>query len=611
MATPAEVVASTFALAQTYATDAKTALAGFTNALNSSIYAPPTVSITWNSLAEPTLPNLPAAPALPNIEYTAPTAPGAFAPTDPSLVIGTFSENAPTTTFPTTPTASFGSVPSVPTPASVTVPTMTALSFPAEPTYLALDTPTFGGVDLHEAFLTKLDNIPVLSLVAPTPYSYSLGAEYASTLLTTLKATLLTRMAGGTGLAPAVEQALWDRARSRETQIGLANEAEIMRSSEAMGFQLPAGVLAVQLREAQQGYYDKLSTLSRDISIKQAELEQENLKQTIAAGMDLEGKMIDYSYKLEQLTFESAKTAAENAISSYNAQVEQYKALLSVYQVYEGAYRTIISAELAKVEVYKTEMQAEQTKAEVNKTLVEQYKASIDAQMSYVQIYKAEIEGAQALVQIEQLKIAAAGEQIKAYVAKINGFTAETEAYKAGIEAEVSKLEVYKTKASVFGVTVNAQAEVARLELGRYDSLLKAKALEWDGYRAASEVEKNRMQALASQSSALLDGYKAGAAAVEAEAAMHTRIWETKIKDYEAGQQVLIQTAKINGDAMQFSHASLLDASKVGAQVYAQLTSSAYSMINASAGVSASGSTSVSYSYSNDTTGPVAPMTTV
>lgn len=602
MATPAEVVAASFAQAQTYANNAQTALTGFTNALNASVYSPPTISVTWNSLVEPTLPSLPGAPTLPTISFAAPAEPGAFEIAEPTLVIDSFEEVAPTTTFPVAPTLSYGTVPAIPSVATITVPDAPVITLPATPTYLALNIPTFAGVDLHPEWMTKFDNIPVLNLVAPTPYSYALGAKYASTLLTTLQSVLLTRLAGGTGLAPAIEQALWDRARSRETQIGLANEAEIMRNSEAFGFKLPTGTLAVQLREAQQGYYDKLSTLSRDISIKQADLEQENLKQTIAAGMDLESKLIDYAYKLENLAFENAKAYAQNAIDAYNAAVKEYEALLGVYQVYSTSYKTIIEAELAKVEVYKTQMAAEQAKADVNKTLVEQYKATIEASMSQVEIYRAQIGGAQALVQIEQTKIGAAGEQIKAYVAQINAETSKLEAYKAGVDAEVSKVEVYKTKASVFGVTVNAQADVARLELGRYQALAQIKSMEWDGYRAKIEAEKSRMQALAAQSGALLDGYKVGAAAIEAEARMHTRVWETKIKDYEAGQQIVLQAAKINGDAMQFSHASLLDASKVGAQVYAQLTSSAYSMIHASAGVSASSGMTVGYSYSNDTT---------
>jgi len=602
MATPDELVANSFAQAQTYANDAKAALTGFTDAMNAAIYTPPTLSVTWNSLTAPTLPSLPAVPALPTIAFAAPTEPGAFTDVVPTLTVDTFSDVAPTTTFPVAPTLSYGAAPTIPSAAAITVPDAPLITLPSAPSYLSLSSPTFVGVDLHAAFLTNFDNIPTLTLVAPTPYSYALGAEYASTLLSTLKSVLNTRMAGGTGLNTAVEQAIWDRARSRETQIALGNESEIMRASEAMGFQLPTGVLAAQLREAQQGYYDKLSGLSRDVAIKQADLEQANLQQTITAGMALESQLIDYSYKLEQLTFETAKTQADNAIQVHNSQIEKYKALLGAYQVYAEAYRAIISAELAKVEVYKAEIAGEQAKADVNKTLVEQYKATIEASMSQVEIYKAQVGAANTLVQIEQVKISAAGEQIKAYVAQINGETAKIEAYKAGIQAEVSKVDVYKVKAGVFRDKVSAQAEVARLELGRFDSVARVKSLEWDGYRARTDAERIRMQALASQSGAMLDGYKAGAAAVQAEAGMHTQVWETQIKDYEAAQQITIQAAKINGDAMQFSYASIQDAAKVGAQVYAQQVGSAYSMIHASAGVSGTGSTSVNYSYSNDTT---------
>ena len=75
MASPAEVVASSFAQAQTYATSAQTALAGFTAALDAAVYSPPSVSVTWNSLAAPSLPSLPSQPSLPAIVFSAPTAP--------------------------------------------------------------------------------------------------------------------------------------------------------------------------------------------------------------------------------------------------------------------------------------------------------------------------------------------------------------------------------------------------------------------------------------------------------------------------------------------------------------------------------------------------------
>lgn len=610
--TAATEVVDAFDRSEEYARVAMEQVDVFLGQLNDAIYTPPTVSVTWNSLTPPSLDPLPAVPTLPSIVFDTPDGqPTELALAEPTITIDDFTEAAPVLDIGAAPVVSYGATPTVATPATVAVPSAPVIVSPDAPSYISISTPTMAAIDLHPEWLDYLDTIPTLSLVPPTPFSYARGAEYASSLLTALKATLLTRLSGGTGLAPAVEQAIWDRARSRETNTALANEAEIARAAEALGYQLPAGVLADQLRQAQQNYYDKLSELSRDVAIKQAELEQDNLKTTIQQGMELEGKLIDYAYKLEQLTFETAKAYADNAVQIYNAGVEGYKALMAGYQTYAAAYDTIIKGELAKVDVYKGQLQGEQTKAQINQVFVEQYKAEIQAGLAQVEIFKAQVSAAQTLIEMEKVKIEASGEQIKAYVATINGETAKVEAYKAQVQAQATRANAYESTARAFSAKVGAQADKAKAELGRYTALYQAKASEWDGYKAKVQTESERIKALGIQSSTLLDGYKAGAAAIEAESAMHTKIWETQIKDYEASKSIVLQTAKINNDAAIQTNNARLEASKVGAQVYAQLTASAYSMTHATASISASGGTTVSYGYSNDTTAAVPPMTYV
>lgn len=600
---PAEVVQNVFQIADQFAQNAWEKAESFINTLNTTIYTPPTVSVTWESLAAPSLPGMPAAPTLPEIVFTVPSgAPADLVLDEPAFTIDDFTETAPTLTLPDAPTLSYGTAPTIPTVADITLPSAPTVTTPDAPTLLSLSTPTFAGIDLHTDWLTALESIPTLTLATPTAYSYTPGAEYASTLLTALQAKLNTRMAGGTGLDPAVEQAIWDRARDRETQIWLGNETDLNRQSEALGFYLPPGVLSAQLRQAQQERSNKLSELSRDVAIKQSDLEQQNLKDTIAAGMQLEGQLIDYSFKLETLAFESAKTIAENAIQLYNAQVEKYKALLDGYRTYASAYDTIIKAELAKVEAYKAELEAEQTKANVNLAMVNAYKAHIEAGMAQIEIYRAQVGAAQTLVQLEQAKIGAASEQIRAYVAQINAETSKVEAYKATVQGQAVLVDIYKTKADVFGSKVNAQAERARAEISRYTALAQAYGAKWDGYRAKVATEGERIRALGLQSNALLDGYRAASAAVVAEAEMNTKVWETNIRQYEAGQNIVLQTAKINNDTLIQTNNARLDAAKVGTQVCAQMASTGYSMMHASAGISASASNSVGYSYSNDTT---------
>lgn len=79
------------------------------------------------------------------------------------------------------------------------------------------------------------------------------------------------------------------------------------------------------------------------------------------------------------------------------------------------------------------------------------------------------------------------------------------------------------------------------------------------------------------------------------------KLWEVQLKDYEAGKQAMIQTAKINGDHAMHAASVRMDAAKVGAQVYAQLAGSAYSMARVSADIGYKGNTGVLYTYSNKT----------
>lgn len=621
MSTPAEVVANTFANAESYANSAKTQVATFIDAMTGAIYVAPTFDVTWHSVDAPSITATPVKPAVLDTleaEFTFDSGGGIAAskPTElsitlPDVTIDTWTESEPGLSMPTAPTLSYGAVPTVPAVADVVIPDAPVIVTPTEPVYLSLSTPTFGGVDLHASFLANLETIPTLTLVAPTPYSYAPGPQYASALLTALKATLLSRLSGGSGLAPAVEQANWDRGRARETQVLLANIDEVTRTMEAQGFPLPSGVVASQLREAQLKYYDKLSDLSRDVMIKQADLEQENLKQTIAAGMDMEGKLIDSAFQLEQLTFESAKVYAENALAIYNGALEEFKTILMAYQTYAAAYRTIIDGELAKVEVYKAELQAEQTKAQINTAMVEQYKALIEAGMAQVRVYEALIGGAKAKIELEQAKIAAAGEQIRGFIAGVNAETAKIEAYKAGVDAERTKVDIYKVKADVFGSRVAAQGEYSRMLLGSYTAQVQAKTAEWQGWGARVDAEKSRIQALGMKSEAILKGYQAEVQAVLATVEQDVKRWEVGIREYEAHQNYTVLVQKMNNESAVSTSQARLDAAKVGAQTFAQLTSSAYSMIHAGASVSASAGMSVGFSYSNDTMDTAPTVTSI
>lgn len=618
MASPAEVVSDVISSARDYAESAISQMESATAALTAAITAEPTLEVNWESVGSPSAPSAPVMPGFNAAEFNfdqdgsiASTKPSAYVASVPEIDIDEFTEAAPTTVFPDAPVVTIGDAPTIPAVAEIAVPVAPTITLPSSPTYLALTTPTFAGLDLHTDFLANLETVPTLSLVAPTPYSYAPGATYASDVLTALKEGIEQRLAGGTGLSAAVETAIWDRARDREAALAQARLDEVQRDGEALGFHIPAGVTTARLREAQREYYDKVSGLSRDVAIKQAELEQANLEKTIQAGIELEGRLIDYSYKLESLAYDSAKYLAENAIQVHNAQVGHFQALVQGYTAYATAYRTLVEGEQLKVEEYKAKIQMEQAKAETNRTLTEQFKAEVEARMTNVRIFESQVQAARTLVEIEGAKIAAAAEQVKAYVAGINGQTARVEAYKAQVQAEGEKVQVYKIKADAFASKVQGQVEEARAQIAYYEGVVRAKTAEWNGWQARVGAEAERIRAVGMKSQSGLDGFRANIELYRAQATQQATYWEASIKQYEAQRNYTLAAAKLNTDITQANRSAILEAGKVAAQAYAQLAGSAYNMINAQAGVSASANNQVSYSYSNDTTDAAPTVTAV
>jgi hypothetical protein len=83
---------------------------------------------------------------------------------------------------------------------------------------------------------------------------------------------------GYLGIPVAVETAIWDRARAKENIDALRLEDEAFNLFSARGFSMPPGVLANRLQTVQQDANNKVSTIGRDLAIKQTEISIEMTK---------------------------------------------------------------------------------------------------------------------------------------------------------------------------------------------------------------------------------------------------------------------------------------------------------------------------------------------
>ena len=484
---------------------------------------------------------------------------------------------------------------------------------PADPTLLNIAITPFSGIDPHNDWLTRLDSAPAdLSLAAPTPFSYTAPARYNSDLLSAVTTAIRSRLAGGTGLDPDVEQAIWDRARSREAQLAENNIDEVVRNHSARGFSLPSGALAAQIRDAQRAALAKASEVSRDIAIKQADLEQTNVQKAIDQGIALEGQLISYASQIEQRAFDAARFLAENAVQVYNAQVEGFRVLLQKYSTYADIYRTLIQSESAKVEAYKAQVDAERAKAEVNKALIDQVRAKIEVRQAQIELYKNQILAAQALIEAEKVRVEIFGEQVRAYTAEVNAETAKVEAFKAKVDSNRALVDIYGVDVQAYSAYTNALGQAARARADVYSASVGGYKAKVDAFTARVNAAAEKVRALISVKDIGLKTQQLRVEHADSGNRLQVEFYKALIGQYEAQKNLGLQRTKIISDDYLALKAMVADASKVGAQVNAQLAASAMATAHVQASIGGSDTTSVQFQYQGATAdSQSAPIITV
>ncbi|VUZ24091.1 Uncharacterised protein [uncultured Comamonas sp.] len=98
---------------------------------------------------------------------------------------------------------------------------------------------------------------------------------------------------GGTGIKPGVEAQIWERDRARLLREGARAEQDLVRQFAARGFPIPPGALHAGIARVQEDVRDKTAQLSRDVAIKQAEMEVENVRFAVQQAIGLYGVAMD------------------------------------------------------------------------------------------------------------------------------------------------------------------------------------------------------------------------------------------------------------------------------------------------------------------------------
>lgn len=552
---------------------------------------------------------MPTAPTAPNIAANFPNAPA-----DPTLAVVTdlslpdaplFNAALPDINLNITPPSALtATIPAAPALNAIVLPNDPSITIPDVPSLFAINLPNAPSVVMSD-FTDTLDDLAS----APSGTFSFIEPAYSSTLLDGMKAFLVDWVNGAaTGLSPAVERAIWDRAREREDRNATRSIDTIRSQMAGRGFSVPQGAMATAIMSAVQEAVDKSSSVSREVMIKQAELEQENRHFAVTAGVQLEGQLLTYSNQVAQRAFEVANATLRASIDLYQATVSAYGAKVQAFATKAQVWRQRIEVELSKLEIYKTELEGQKLIGDLNVQQVEVYKARLQGVLANVDVYKAQVEAANVKSAINRSLIESFVAQIQAYGELVKAKATEYEGYATQVKAEVSKADVFKVQADAYKSQVDGYSALTTAKVAEQSAQVKVKQeIPLGIFQARIGAFEKLVSAEAARLTSLNSTYETDgrvfASKTQAEGAKvqaQADVYRSEVQYVIGEANAQIEAAKANVAKMTSAIQLLMESIKAGGQVSAQLAASALSAINLSGSISSNDSASISSSVSQN-----------
>lgn len=308
--------------------------------------------------------------------------------------------------------------------------------------------------------------------------------------------TNLTRMlAGGTGMHPAVEAALFDRQRQRNDATAVKQTQEAFDTWAGRGYGMPPGMLVAQVNLIQEQNQLQANASLREIFIQSAQWEQENLRAAITSGIAVESLLIGQFENTVKRGFDMQVQRLRADIELYASQITLFNARQAARQIYVEVFKAKLQAALAPLEVFKALIDAEQAKATLNEATARAFAAQVDALRNIVLVYQAKIDGVKAKSEIEKQKVELYQADIQAFAALISSDKSKFEAYEAQVRGEAAKAQIIEAEARAWAATIEAQNSGNNLKVQAINARISASQAAVQKFIATVGAEREQVQA--------------------------------------------------------------------------------------------------------------------
>ena len=487
-----------------------------------------------------------------------------------------FAETPPLIVIPETPTMTLPSEPGAPSVNDVVVPGAIEVVLPTLPTLVNVEVPSAPTLTLP-TFDATFPETPDL-LLRTDEFSY-VEVEYDSALLDALELKLLSDVRdGGYGIEVIDEDAMWGRARDREYQAAMTEEAEIEARYAGRGYPLIPGVAVEAIMRVARATHDKLSDFNREMTITRAELFRKTREMAIEKSITLESMLNQMHGFARERALNAARITAEFAVTVFDALVRKHNAIIAAHQAQISAYSEQIQAIRVQTDIYRTQVEAALAKHQSNEQAVRLYTAQLSAVGTLVDLHRSQLEAARITSDIERTKLDMFRSKIEAFVAQVGARTAQVDLYRTAVQGELVKAQVYGQQVSAYESRVRAaeansrlqnlnvatDIEKARLSLATYDTRISK-------YRADLAGETERVRALASIYGADSDVYRALLAGWEALFGLSEKSQETFLRTIQEDTRLEQSAAQLHLAELTSETEIRFKAAATGAELYREL----------------------------------------
>lgn len=468
-------------------------------------------------------------------------------------------------------------IPDAPTPGAApvfpTAPTFSAIPLPVKPTGQRPNLPNLVELVIPSFAFTPL---PPFDEASPEFEGSSVSAvlqwsevPYQQTILEEEMAVVRRMWAGGTGLPPEVERALWERAASREDVAVSRDISAAATEFSGRGFTLPPGMLVNRIDAIRTEGQLKKQALGRDVMIKVADTHIENLRFACQQAIASENVLIGLWNQMAQRGFEAAKVQLESELALLNAQVAIFNARQSAYQTAANVHKIALEERALELEKFKAELEAEVAKGQINEQRIKVFLGLYDGLKADAELYKAEMQGAQLeselqrnevdkfkagvqavgeLIQADKLRYDAYESRVKGETAKAQLLEAQGRAYSAYVSGKVarSEIDVKNQQAELQVLDLQLRAFLGNLERDKVQLQAETAAIQ-----ATAEAHRTNTQRYTAEMGAKTALAELDMKALDSETRNMIALYDVEIRKYSNAREQLIRVASLQSDGLK------------------------------------------------------------